>query len=137
MEYQQNFHHTQEFEVVKFISAADAKANLKQQTIKNWWLHLINFCKKFQGIIQEFNLGIGFSHEHHFVMQILQLVGGFGGMIYFAIYHFQHRLCETPFLLTAHSTFSVLNSKLGVQTNLWLKCSSSVLQLLLSLLSTI
>ena len=36
---------------------------------------------------------------------------------YFAIYHFYIGLLyETPFLLTTHSKFSVLNFKLGVQT---------------------
>ena len=53
-------------------------------------------------------------------MGILQL-GGFGAckspLSYFATYHSKIRLYETLFLLTTHSNFSVLNFKLGVQTN--------------------
>ena len=64
------------------------------------------------------------------MIQTLQL-GGLGGggfavsshckfppsSSYFAIYHFQIRLYETPFLLATHSNFSVLDFKLGVQAN--------------------
>ena len=37
--------------------------------------------------------------------------------LYFTVYHFSIRLYKTPFLLTTHSNFSVLNFKLGVHTN--------------------
>ena len=48
-------------------------------------------------------------------MQTLQLGGLWGP--YFAIYDLEISLYETPFLLKTHSNFSVLNFKLGVQTN--------------------
>ena len=60
-----------------------------------------------QGIIQEFNLGAGW------------VWGGIRPCCkppYFAIYHFYIRLYKTT-LLTTYSNFSVLNFKLGVQTN--------------------
>ena len=75
----------------------------------------------YEGIIQGFNLSIG----SHLVMQTLQL-GGLGRGRGAASPHFKLFLpilpyitCrfETLFLLTTYSNFSVLNYKLGLQTN--------------------